>query len=130
MNPAIVLVCTTLVSNAASGTIATKSCIPEHAPIILAAASMAKTLSIHNQFEMMNTVVTPRPDPVAEMVQHSAPKHLKVADYQPRHRYHHLRSRVRVIPTASESPPPRKEMSFWDKLKAIPDQISKSITIE
>ena len=130
MNPAIILVCTTLVTNAASGTVATKSCSAEHAPIILAAANMAQTLPVPIQFEMTSSMITPRHEPVAEVVvQKAQPKRMRVAAYMPRHRHHHLRSRIRVIPTANELTP-QKPMSFWDKLKALPDQISKSITID
>ena len=126
MNPAIILVCTTLVTNAASGTVATKSCSPEHMPIVLAAANTVKTLAVQD----MIVVATPQAKPVAEVVKHDQPKHIRVAAYVPRHWHHEYRSRIRVIPTANQLSPPRKTMSFWDKLKALPDQISKSITIE
>ena len=126
MNPAIILVCTTLVTNVASGTVATKSCSPEHLPIVLAAANIANTLSIQNLTE----VATPHVKPVAEVVKHDQPKRIRVAVYVPRHWHHQSRSRIRVIPTANELTPQHKPMSFWDKLKALPEQISKSITIE
>lgn len=126
MNPAIILVCTTLVTNAASGTVATKSCSPEHMPIILAAANIAHTLSIQN----LNVVATPQAKPVTEVVKHDRPKRIRVAAYVPRHWHHQSRNRIRVIPTANELTLQHKPISFWDRLKALPEQISKSITIE
>ena len=126
MNPAIILVCTTLVTNAASGTVATKSCSPEHMPIVLAAANTVKTLSIQDLPE----VAPLQAKPIVEVARHYQPKRIRVAAYVPRHWHHQSRSRIRVIPTANELTPQHKPMSFWDKLKALPEQISKSITIE
>ncbi len=131
MNPAIILVCTTLVTNATSGTVATKSCSPEHMPIILAAANTVKTLSVLDMNEVAPPEITlPKAKPVAETVKHEPAKRARVAIYIPRHWHHQSRGRIRVIPTANQLTPQHKPVSFWDKLKSLPEQISKSITIE
>ena len=122
MNPAIILVCTTLITNAASETVATKSCSPEHLPIILAAANTVKALSIPQVNEMTAPeVAPPKAKPVAEIVRHDPPKRTRVAIYNPRHWHHQSRGRIRVIPTANELAPPQKPVSFWDKLKSLPE---------
>ena len=126
MNPAIFLVCTTLVTNASSETVATRSCSVEHPPIVLAAATIANTLPVLD----MNEVAPAEVKPVAETVKHYQPKRARVAIYIPRHSHYQSRGRIRVIPTANELAPQHKPMSFWDKLKALPDQIAKSIVIE
>ena len=131
MNPAIILVCTTLVTNAASGTVATKSCSPEHMPIILAAANTVKALAVPDMNEgAIAEDTSPKAKPVAEIVKHDPPKRARVAIYVPRHWHHQSRGRIRVIPTANHLTPQLKPVSFWDKLKSLPEQISKSITIE
>lgn len=131
MYPAIILVCTTLVTNAASGTVATKTCSPEHMPIILAAANTVKALAVQEINEVaISEVAAPKVKTVTETVKHETPKHFRVTNYIPRHWHHQSRSRIRVIPTANELPPQHKPVSFWDKLKSLPEQISKSITIE
>ncbi len=131
MNPAIILVCTTLVTNVASGTVATKFCSPEHMPIILAAANTVKALAVQDMNEVtISEDTAPKAKPVAEILKHEPPKHFRVTNYIPRHWHHQSRGRIRVIPTANESPPQHKPASFWDKLKSLQEQISKSITIE
>ena len=126
MNSAIILICTTLVTNATSESIATKSCSPLHMPIILAAANTVKSLSVLD----LNELTTPQAKPAVEVVTHNQPKHLRVAAYVPRHWHHQYRSRIRVTPTANQLSPQHKPMSFWDKLKSLPEQFSKTITIE
>ena len=133
MAAAVILICTTLVTNAVSGTEAAQVC-PSDAQVEVAEL----TSSFDNfSFNVINDFIEPVESmpgqadkaPVAPAVQAKAkpvvaqkvvrPRHVRVAYSWPRH-HHKSWRRAHVMPTGVAEVRPDNPPSLWDSLKKLP----------
>ena len=122
-----ILVCTTLISNGSDGTVATKTCQFEQQPTPAIAANSFEKLSFRMLNDVEEAVVTVNTNPANLDVKPTLLKVPQTRDHRvlrtatlSQHTVYPNVGKTRVIPVADISLPPRKSLSFWDRLKQEP----------
>lgn len=137
MLTAVLLVCTTLISNGSDETVATKSCQFEQQPAAAAATNSFDKLSFRMLNDVVDTVavVALEPNPANHDVKPTLLKaqqnHRVSTVANLAHRVVHANfGKAHIIPTADISLPTHKLLSFWDKLKQEPASNFKPIVTD
>lgn len=134
MAAAVFLICTTLVTNAASGTTATIDCPSQEQADVAELTNSFDNFS----FRMLNEFIEPAAAPPAETVKApdappmqaktkpvvvvqtiTKPRHIREAFNAPQ-RHHKSWRRAHVMPTGVAEVRPDSPPSLWDKLKQLP----------